>query len=113
MIGGSVAKMPRECLKQLRFVDRLGEKVVAATCTRARFVAMHRVRGERDDRDMRESVIGLEPARHLPPTQARQPEIHQDEIRFRLGYTLEGRLAIFGDKKTILLLEQLHQQIAV
>ena len=71
--------------KQATGADRLGEVGVAAGFKRLLIVAAHGEGGHHDDRNMGDLRIGLDLAGHFQPVQARQLDVHDDQVRTLLG----------------------------
>ena len=94
-------------------VDRLGEVVVAAAGARLGLVALHRVRGQRDHRNVAERGVGLEPAGRLPAVDHRQRQVHQDQIGPQARRGLEPGGAVGGGHHLVVVLKKLHEQVAV
>src|SRR5271156_2562312 len=57
-----------------------GLEIVAAGGDRLLAVARHRVRGQRDDRDVAGRGVGLQAPRRLPAVDLQQVQIHQDQV---------------------------------
>ena len=83
----SVENLP-DFLDEILGQARLGDERVAAGLLRALRNAGQRMAGQRDDRDRRRALVGLEPPRRLPAVHDRQRQIHQDDV----GRCLDGAL---------------------
>ena len=62
-------------------VDRLLEVAVEALREQPLAIALHRERGQRDDRNRGSSRIALERDHGVRPIHVRQPDVHQDHVR--------------------------------
>src|SRR5262245_57181756 len=82
--------------KERRHVQRLGEELIASGLERPLSVAMHGMRGERDDDRGLEFRQRSQRADYRPPIDLRKRHVEEDEVRLVYASLLQRGTSIAG-----------------